>query len=61
MSDHEIRVHYWPETPELREIKIFVLGKVEFSMFLNKEEMNHFSKVLMKASSNVIENENNEQ
>lgn len=37
MPNHEIRVHYWPETPELREIKISVFGKVEFSMFLNKK------------------------
>ena len=57
MSDHEIRVNYWPETPHLREIKISVFGKVEFSMFLNKEEMAHFSKVLSKCSDNVVIND----
>lgn len=57
MNDHEIRVHYWPETPALREIKICFMGKVEFSMFLNKEEMSHFSKVLKKCADNVVSDE----
>lgn len=54
MSDHEIKVHYWPETPQLREIKFSVFGKVELSIFLNKKEIEHFAKVLLKASEGIV-------
>lgn len=55
MSDYEILIHYWPETPNLREVRIRVYGNTEFSMFLNKDEISHFAKVLFKTAENIVE------
>lgn len=35
----EVRVHYWPKTPELREIKLRVDGEEIYSTFINQNEM----------------------
>lgn len=35
----EIKSHYWPKTPELREIKILIDGKVIQSEFLSQDKI----------------------
>lgn len=35
----EIRSHYWPATPELREIKILINGRLIESTFLNQDKI----------------------
>jgi hypothetical protein len=35
----EIRSHYWPATPELREIKIFIESRLIESHFLNQDQI----------------------
>lgn len=35
----EIRSYYWPNTPNLREIKILLDGKVIESSFMNDKEI----------------------
>jgi len=35
----ELRCHYWPATPHLREVKVVVDGKVLVSEFLNQSEI----------------------
>jgi len=35
----DIRSHYWPATPELREIKILIDGKVSASSFMSKDKI----------------------
>lgn len=49
----EIRSHYWPNTPHLREIKLFI-DKVEVqSSFMTKEEILQLSKELIKIGMDV--------
>jgi len=35
----ELRVHYWPETPDLRELKFFINGKLELSVFCDANDL----------------------
>ncbi len=35
----EIRSHYWPKTPDLREIKIFIDGVLIISTFISQDEI----------------------
>ena len=42
----EIRSHFWPNTPNLREIKIVVDGKVIISSFMNADEIFEFANSL---------------
>jgi len=35
----ELRVHYWPDTPDYRELKFFVNGKLQLSTFCNADDL----------------------
>ena len=35
----EIRSHFWPATPHLREIKVFIDGKEYISSFMKQDEI----------------------
>jgi len=35
----EIRSHYWPNTPHLREIKVFIDNAEVISSFMTKDEI----------------------
>lgn len=34
-----LKIHYWPLTPLLRELKFYVRGTLELSVFCDAEEM----------------------
>jgi hypothetical protein len=42
----ELRIHLWPATPHLREVKIIIDGEVVRSAFLGKEGMFELSEKL---------------
>lgn len=42
----EIRSHFWPNTPHLREIKILIDGEVVRSSFMNQDEIWELAKQL---------------
>lgn len=52
----EIKANYWPNTPELREIKIYYNGKVELSCFCNKEQIENMVIKLKEALSELSKN-----
>jgi hypothetical protein len=35
----ELRIHYWPDTPHLRELKFFVNEKLELSVFCDANSL----------------------
>jgi hypothetical protein len=47
VSDHEIRIHYWPATPNLREFKFYSKGKEVFSCFVTFQELQDISRNLL--------------
>lgn len=42
----EIRSHYWPATPHLREIKLYLDGELIRNDFLNKNQIWELAKQL---------------
>ena len=42
----EIRSHYWPNTPDLREIKVFIDNTEVNSSFMNEDEIWDLAKQL---------------
>lgn len=51
----EIRSHYWPATPHLREIKIVVDDKVLISKFLKEGEILKLKREILANIVNSIE------
>ena len=51
----ELRAHYWPETPHLREIKIFIDGKELVSSFMNQDEIWEFARSLRYVHDELME------
>ncbi len=49
-----MRANYWPNTPHLRELKMYVHGKLELSSFCNLEEINQIINVLIEARHELI-------
>ena len=56
----EIRSHFWPATPDVREIKIVVDGEVMVSSFMNCDQIwdlakkfRNFDQVLMDLGNKV--------
>lgn len=56
----EFRAHYWPATPHLREIKIFIDGQNIYSTFLNQgqiadlaNELRYIDPELMKIANAI--------
>jgi hypothetical protein len=56
----EIKSHYWPNTPELREIKLFIDDKEIASSFMNQDEvwdlanqLRHLDQYLMEIEINI--------
>jgi hypothetical protein len=35
----EIRAHYWPATPDLREIRLLIDGRIIESSFMSQDEI----------------------
>lgn len=50
----EITGHYWPNTPELREIKIKINGVIVFSSFMNQDEIWDLGKQLIYIQDDVM-------
>jgi hypothetical protein len=58
----EMRAHFWPNTPTLREIKILIDGEEIRSSFLNKhgifdlsQQLKHLARELLKLSDEGME------
>ena len=51
----DIRSHYWPNTPHLREIKIFFDGVLIQSFFLNQDEIWDLAKQFRELHDRMIE------
>lgn len=49
----EIRAHFWPATPKLREIKLFIDGRLIESTFLNDEQLSEFEINLRHLSEQI--------
>lgn len=50
----EFRAHYWPNTPNLREIKIVVDDKVICSSFMNADEIHEMAINLSTEADNLF-------
>jgi hypothetical protein len=51
----EIRVHYWPVTPNLRELKIFINNKLELSCFADYSQIANISNVLKNVIDDMLQ------
>jgi hypothetical protein len=56
----EIKTSYWPATPNLREIKFIVNGKLELSVFCNQRELEAARDIFDEAVKQLIEARKNE-
>lgn len=45
----KIKINYWPSTPHLREIKVYVNDNLELSSFSNLQEIEAMINELKKA------------
>ena len=50
----EIKSHYWPETPHLREIKIKIDGEVIRSSFMSQDQILDFAKQFSLIEKDLI-------
>lgn len=50
----EIRSHYWPETPALREVKVVIDGEVKDSAFLNRIQILVMGKYFIEAAQGLM-------
>lgn len=50
----EIKSHYWPNTPDLREIKILVDNKVIYSSFMGSQKILELMQQMNYAMQNLI-------
>lgn len=55
----EIRSHYWPNTPNLREIKIFIDSKEIYSSFMSQDEVWELAKKCRSLDWELTEIANN--
>ncbi len=44
----EFRIHYWPNTPNLREVKLFVDNEIICSYFLNANQLHQLALDLLR-------------
>lgn len=51
----KIQVNYWPQTPHLREIKIYVNGNLELSSFNDANEIQEIIDILQNAFKELKE------
>lgn len=51
----ELRVHYWPATPHLRELKFFVNEKLELSVFCDVHALALMVNTLEKNINQMLE------
>lgn len=51
----EFRSHYWPNTPNLREIKVFIDDKEVVSYFMHQDEIWRLSKSLRLAHDELLD------
>ncbi len=51
----EFKSHYWPATPELREIKIFIDGRLLVSGFLDQDKIWELAKQLRYADQDLMD------
>lgn len=51
----EFRSHYWPNTPHLREIKIFIDGEEVRSSFMNQDEIWELAKKLRYTNEELMD------
>ncbi len=49
----KIKANYWPSTPHLRELKIYVHDKLELSSFCNLEEISRIIDALSQAKKEI--------
>lgn len=50
----DIRAHYWPATPDLREIKLVVDDKVILSEFLNSSQVMDLAKQFSGIEADLV-------
>lgn len=50
----EIKCHFWPKTPHLREVKLLVDEKLIISSFLTKKEINNLSEQIIDIYKDLI-------
>lgn len=51
----EIKSFFWPKTPHLREIKVFIDGKEYVSSFMNEDEVWDLAKQLRYLDQELME------
>ena len=54
----ELRVHYWPATPNMRELKFYVNNKLELSVFVDYITAVSLRNELHKATQDMLKDNN---
>jgi hypothetical protein len=54
MTPLEIKIYFWPKTPQLREVKFFIDGEEIGSSFMNSEEMGNVGKQFIETANQLI-------